>query len=68
VAAVTLKAGESVSYPVGKDRRAYLVPATGAVEIDNIRINARDGVAVSELETLDIKALEDSEVLLVDAA
>lgn len=68
VLGATIKAGETASYPLGSDRKAYLVPATGAVEIDGVRVNARDGAAVAEVETLTIKALEDSEVVLVDAA
>ena len=68
VAAATLKAGETAEYPLGRDRRAYLVPATGAVEIDGTRINARDGAAISDVETLRITAIEDSELVLVDAS
>jgi redox-sensitive bicupin YhaK (pirin superfamily) len=68
VAGATIKAGETVDYPLGSDRRAYLVPATGALEIEGVRVNARDGAAISDVETLRIKALEDSEVVLVDAA
>lgn len=68
VVGATLKAGESAEYPLGKDRRGYLVPATGAVEIDGVRVNARDGAAINDLEVLKITALEDSEVILVDAA
>lgn len=30
VVGATIKAGETVEYPLGKDRRAYLVPAVGA--------------------------------------
>ncbi len=33
VVAATLKAGETADYPIGRDRKAYLVPATGAIEI-----------------------------------
>jgi len=66
VSGATIKAGETVEYPLGKDRKAYIVPATGAIEIDGTRINARDGAAISDLETLRITALEDSEVVLVD--
>src|ERR1700760_3611038 len=40
VVGATLKAGETAEYPLGKERRAYLVPATGAVEIDGVRVNA----------------------------
>jgi redox-sensitive bicupin YhaK (pirin superfamily) len=68
VAGASIKAGETVDYPLGRERRAYLVPATGALEIEGVRVNARDGAAISEVDTLRIKALEDSEVVLVDAA
>jgi redox-sensitive bicupin YhaK (pirin superfamily) len=68
VVAATLKAGESAEYPLGRARRAYLVPATGAVEIDGVRVNTRDGAAIADVETLKVKALEDSEIVFVDAA
>ncbi len=68
VVAATLKAGDTADYPLGKHRRAYLVPATGAVEIEGTRANARDGVAISDLEVLRVTAIEDSEIVFVDAA
>lgn len=68
VVGATLKAGETADYHLGTNRRAYLVPAVGAVEIAGQRVNARDGAAISELETVTITALEDSEIVLVDAA
>jgi len=68
VVGATLKAGETADYPLGKDRRAYLVPATGAVEIEGIRVGARDGAAISDLDVLRVTAIEDSELVLVDAA
>ncbi|RVT90840.1 pirin family protein [Sphingomonas crocodyli] len=68
VVGATIKAGETVEYPLGKDRRGYLVPATGKIEIDGITINARDGAAISEIEVLKVTAIEDSEIVLVDAA
>jgi redox-sensitive bicupin YhaK (pirin superfamily) len=68
VLGATIKAGETVDYPLGSDRHGYLVPATGAVEINGQRVNARDGVAISDLETLSVKAIEDAELVLVDAA
>ena len=68
VLGATLKAGESVEYTLGKTRHGYLVPATGAVEINGVRLNARDGAAIAEVETVTVKALEDSEIVLVDAA
>ncbi|GFZ94174.1 pirin-like protein [Elstera cyanobacteriorum] len=68
VVGATLKAGETAEYHLGANRRAYLVPAVGVVEIAGQRVNARDGAAISELETVTITALEDSEIVLVDAA
>jgi redox-sensitive bicupin YhaK (pirin superfamily) len=64
----TLKAGESADYALGATRKAYLVPATGAVRIEDLRINARDGAAISDVEVLRVTAIEDSEIVLVDAA
>jgi len=68
VLGATIRAGETVEYPLGAARKGYLVPATGAVEIDGVRVNARDGAAVSDLDVLRLTALEDSEIVLVDAA
>jgi redox-sensitive bicupin YhaK (pirin superfamily) len=68
VLATTLKAGESAEYEPQKSRHLYLVPAAGAVEINGVRVNARDGVAIRDEERLRITALEDSELVLVDAA
>jgi redox-sensitive bicupin YhaK (pirin superfamily) len=68
VVGATLKAGETADYPIGKDRRGYLVPATGVVEIDGVRVGARDGAAISDLDMIRVTAIEDSEIVLVDAA
>ncbi len=72
VAAATLKAGETVEYPLGRERHAYLVPATGSVAIEGtdgpVIVQARDGAAVSEQAVLRVTAIEDSELVLVDAA
>ncbi len=68
VLATTLKAGDSAEYASGKARNLYLVPAAGAIEVNGVRINARDGAAIRGEDKLSIKALEDSELVLVDAA
>jgi redox-sensitive bicupin YhaK (pirin superfamily) len=67
VAGATLKAGESTEYVLGEGRHAYLVPAVGAVEVNGVRLDARDGAAVRDEPVLRITALEDAEVVLVDA-
>jgi len=68
VLGATLKAGESAEYPLTPDRHAYVVPAAGAVEVNGVRLDARDGAAVTGETGLTVRALEDSEVVLVDAA
>jgi redox-sensitive bicupin YhaK (pirin superfamily) len=68
VLATTLKAGESAQYAAGKARKLYLVPATGRIEINGVSVNARDGVAIRDESQLKITALQDSELVLVDAA
>jgi redox-sensitive bicupin YhaK (pirin superfamily) len=68
VLATALKAGETAEYKLGNDRNGYLVPAAGAIEINGLRVNARDGVAISDEATVTITALEDSEIVMVDAA
>jgi len=68
VLATTLRAGQSAQYALGEARHGYLVPAAGAVEVNGVRVNARDGAAIHDEASLTITALEDSEVVLVDAA
>jgi redox-sensitive bicupin YhaK (pirin superfamily) len=68
VLATSLKSGESAQYALGATRNGYLVPAAGAIEINGIRVNARDGVAIRNEASFTITALEDSELVLVDAA
>ena len=68
VLATTLKAGQSAEYEPHKARYLYLVPAAGSVEVNGVRVNARDGAAIRNEAKLTITALEDSELVLVDAA
>lgn len=68
VVGATVKAGETAVYSLGKDRKAYLVPATGRVEIDGQLVEARDGAAIGDMDEVRITAVEDSEVVLVDVA
>ena len=66
--ATTLKAGETAEYALDATRFGYLVPATGAIEVNGVRADSRDGVAIAQESTVTITALEDSELVLVDAA
>jgi redox-sensitive bicupin YhaK (pirin superfamily) len=67
VLGATIKAGESLSYEVGPARHAYMVPATGAIDVSGQRANARDGVAIGA-GPITITAIEDAEIVLVDSA
>ena len=67
VIGATLKEGESVEYKFGGKRHGYLVPAVGAVKVGGVRVNARDGAAISDTDSVTITALEDSEIVLVDS-
>jgi quercetin 2,3-dioxygenase len=68
VLGASIRAGESLDYPLSPERHAYLVPAAGAVEVNGVRLDARDGAAITGESALTVRALEDSEVVLVDAA
>ena len=68
VLGATIAAGESVTYGLGAGRHAYLVPARGAIEVNGVRLDARDGAAIKDEPVLTIKALEEAEVVMVDAA
>src|SRR5256885_1178455 len=46
VMGVTLKAGETAEYALGASRHGYLVPASGAVDVDGVRLEERDGAAI----------------------
>lgn len=67
VSGATIRAGETAEYALGAGRHAYLVPAAGAVEVNGVRLDARDGAAIADEDVLRVTALEDAEVVLVDA-
>ncbi|HEX3864984.1 MAG TPA: pirin family protein [Stellaceae bacterium] len=63
-----IKSGETIDYVLSPGRHAYLVPATGAVTVNDIHIAGRDGAAIRDEPMLRIVALEDAELVLVDTA
>jgi redox-sensitive bicupin YhaK (pirin superfamily) len=67
VLGATVKAGDTVAYETSPDRHLYLVPAIGKVRIGDVDVNTRDGAAITGLERIEVVALEDSELVLVDA-
>jgi hypothetical protein len=68
VLGATVKEGERVTLTLDPKRHAYLVPAKGVVEVGGVRIQARDGAAITDVTSVEIVGIEDAEVVLVDAA
>ncbi len=58
--------GEEAVYPIGADRRAYLVVAEGSAEINGLPLNHRDAAAISKEADIRIVATADAEIVLAD--
>ena len=56
-----------VEYALGGRRHVYLVPAPEAVEVNGMRIGARDGTASKDAAAVRVTPIEDSELVTVDA-
>jgi redox-sensitive bicupin YhaK (pirin superfamily) len=67
VLGAALKSGDTASLDLDPARHTYLVPVNGAVEVNGVRAEARDGVAITGEARIAIKAIEDTEIVLVDA-
>ena len=67
VLGATLKSGETVDYALGEGRHAYLASTSGEIEVNGVRIDARDGAAITGEPELKVRALSDAEVVLVDS-
>ena len=68
VLGATLKAGETAEYALGAARHGYLVPAKGSVEVNGVALKPRDGAAIHQEPIVRVCAVEDAELVLVDAA
>jgi redox-sensitive bicupin YhaK (pirin superfamily) len=68
VLGATLQKGQTVEYRTEEARHLYLVSAKGSVELNGVKVGARDGAAITGEAVLKVTALEDAELVLVDAA
>ena len=68
VLGATIKAGERATLAVDPGRHVYLVPATGAIDVNGVRVNARDGAAIRDEKNIEIAGLQDAEIVLVETA
>ena len=66
VLGATLSAGDDVRHEFGRSRRAYLVVASGRIKVDGEAMGPLDGVAITNVSTVEISAVEDSELVMVD--
>ena len=67
VAAATLRAGQSASWATSAERHQYLVAPTGRIRVNGVEAQPRDGIAITGEGEIVVEALDDAEVVLVDA-
>jgi quercetin 2,3-dioxygenase len=63
-----LPSGEEITYSLKPGRRAWLQIARGKVTLNRSTLEAGDGAAASEENSLQINALENAEILVFDLA
>jgi hypothetical protein len=68
VLAGTLAEGQTTELTIAPGRAAYLVPVNGAVTVNGVTAQARDGVAISDERTVTITATQATELVVVDVA
>ncbi|HEY9568214.1 MAG TPA: pirin family protein [Thalassobaculum sp.] len=66
VLGATIPAGQAVTHRLGAGRKAYLVASTGSITVNGEPAAARDGVVVSGEDAIEIRAVEEAEIVLVD--
>ena len=67
VLAATLSAGQSAEYPTDPARHCYMVAASGRIRVNSQEAGPRDGVAITGESAIRVEAIDDAEVVLVDA-
>jgi hypothetical protein len=63
-----LAAGDTVIHPLAAHRHAYLALAAGEVTVNGTHLHRGDGVAIADEAHVQIKALQPSELVLVESA
>ena len=67
VAAATLAKGQSAVWTTSGERHQYLVAPKGRVTVNGHEAQPRDGIAVTGESEIVVEALDDAEIVLVDA-
>jgi hypothetical protein len=68
VLAGTLAAGQTTEFVLAPGRVAYLVAVNGAVTVNGVTAQARDGVAISDERSVTVTATQPTEVVVVEVA
>lgn len=66
--AALLAPGERVTHALASGRGAWIQVVRGAIEVDGTRLEAGDGAALEQVETITLRAEQDAELLLFDLA
>ena len=67
VLGATLASGDSVDYAMRAGSVGYLVPSEGRITVNDVALNARDGLAIEDAVELTIRADTDARFLFVEA-
>jgi redox-sensitive bicupin YhaK (pirin superfamily) len=67
VVAARLSAGQSITYAADPDRHQYLVAPVGRIRVNGTEAQPRDGIAITGETAITVEALDDAEVVMVDA-
>jgi quercetin 2,3-dioxygenase len=68
VVGATLLRGNSLSYALPTSRAAYLVPATGQIEVSGHVLAAGDGCVICNESLIRISAIDQTELVVVETA
>lgn len=64
--AASITAGERLFYTPAPGRRIYVAAPVGAIGVNDVRLNARDGAAIKDEARLTFTAHDNSDIVLVD--
>ena len=67
VMAATLAAGQSATYSADPARHQYLVAPTGNIRVNGAIAQPRDGIAITGETEITVEAIDDAELVMVDA-
>lgn len=67
VLAATLSAGDTVTYQASPLRHQYLVATRGRIRVNGEEAQPRDGIAITGVERITVEALDNVELVMVDA-